>query len=241
MVLPRFLFIALLLTLGIVQAVEMLMSPLGVFGAVVGFGISLPLFLIKSLLLVLLHYSCWKLLPMGYRKLDPALSTLGLCIPLYNLYWGFVTLPALGEGFDRCLQNNQLARGMDKKVLGGVYACAVLINTIAFFLPPLGSVSSLLTFIVFLLYYIDILRGAELINQMQGAVQEPQAMQVKPMQRLLRLAHEQQGQLSFAQVSMHMELEADAVNELLDHAQRDGYAEIGNDPETGAIRYYFDL
>ncbi|MEM8639938.1 MAG: hypothetical protein AAGG51_14155 [Cyanobacteria bacterium P01_G01_bin.54] len=241
MVLPKFLLIAIISTLGIVQAIEMLMSPFGIFGAVIGFGISLPLFVIKFLLLLLLHYSCWKLLPAGYRKLDPAATTLALCIPLYNLYWMFVTLPALGEGFDRCLQNNHLERGMDKKNLGIVYACALLINTVLSWLPLVGTASSLLAFIVFLLYYIDILRGAELITQMQGTMQGSQPVQLNPMQRLLRLAQEKNGRLSFAQVSMHMELEAEETNTLLDHAQRYGYAEIGNDPETGAIRYYFDL
>ena len=36
-------------------------------------------------------------------------------------------------------------------------------------------------------------------------------------------------------------LEPDALKEVLEEAERIGYAQIGNDPDTGAIRYFFDI
>jgi TM2 domain-containing membrane protein YozV len=62
-----------------------------------------------------------------------------------------------------------------------------------------------------------------------------------PMQRLLRAADANDGVLSLAQAAMHTELELPQVKQLLFEAERDGIVEIGNDPETGAIRYHFDI
>jgi TM2 domain-containing membrane protein YozV len=65
--------------------------------------------------------------------------------------------------------------------------------------------------------------------------------QMTPMQKLLLAAKEQGGQLSSAQAAFYTELEPAALKQLLDEAQRYGYAEVMNDPETGAVRYQFDI
>jgi len=62
-----------------------------------------------------------------------------------------------------------------------------------------------------------------------------------PMKMLLKAAKENGGQLSIAQAAMYTDLEPEEVKKLLEDAQRSGYAEITNDPKTGAIRYQFDL
>lgn len=68
---------------------------------------------------------------------------------------------------------------------------------------------------------------------------EPPA--VSPLHRLLRIAQEQGGTLSAAQVALYTGLEPEAVQSLLQEAQRYGYAEVCNDPQTGAVRYRFDV
>lgn len=62
-----------------------------------------------------------------------------------------------------------------------------------------------------------------------------------PMQKLLKAANDNGGSLSMAQAVLYTELELTEVQELLREAQRHHLAEITNDPETGAIRYQFDL
>ena len=44
-----------------------------------------------------------------------------------------------------------------------------------------------------------------------------------------------------AQTALHVQLEPEEVKKLLQEAQRHGFAEIGNAPHSGAIRYYFDV
>lgn len=70
---------------------------------------------------------------------------------------------------------------------------------------------------------------------------ETSSVSVSPMQKLLRAAKEHGGQLSIAQATMHTELDPQDVKLLLQEAEKNGLAEVGNDANTGAIRYRFDV
>jgi len=61
------------------------------------------------------------------------------------------------------------------------------------------------------------------------------------MQKLLRAAKYKNGVLSLAQAAMLTELEPEPLKVVLEQAVREGYADIENDPTSGAIRYRFDL
>ncbi|KAM3093231.1 NINE protein [Phormidesmis sp. 146-35] len=76
------------------------------------------------------------------------------------------------------------------------------------------------------------------LKQLQST-QSP--VSVTPIQKLLRAAKDNGGQLSLAQAVMHTELEPEEVKQLLQEAQKNGFAEISNDPKSGAIRYHFDV
>lgn len=78
------------------------------------------------------------------------------------------------------------------------------------------------------------------LKQLQTA-ESPIAASATPMQKLLKAAKENGGQLSIAQAAMHTELEPQDVKQLLQDAEKSGFAEITNDPNTGAIRYRFDI
>lgn len=62
-----------------------------------------------------------------------------------------------------------------------------------------------------------------------------------PMQKLLKAARDNGGTLSIAQAAMHTELEPEEIKKLLQEAENNHFAEITNDPSTGAIRYRFDV
>jgi len=61
------------------------------------------------------------------------------------------------------------------------------------------------------------------------------------MQLLLRAAHANGGNLSKAQVALHTGLSPERVEALIQAALHSGYADVTNDPESGAVRYVFDL
>ncbi|BAU13320.1 hypothetical protein LEP3755_38590 [Leptolyngbya sp. NIES-3755] len=81
---------------------------------------------------------------------------------------------------------------------------------------------------------------APLREQLPAQPTDPTAS-LSPMQKLLRAAKEQGGQLSIAQAAMHTQLEPEHVQALLMEATKAGFAEVMNDPKTGAVRYHFDV
>jgi hypothetical protein len=68
-----------------------------------------------------------------------------------------------------------------------------------------------------------------------------QTPQPNPLQQLLQVAHQQGGALSEAQIVLHTGLAPDQVKQALQEALRLGYADVSNDPKTGAVRYVFDI
>lgn len=258
------LFIAIIIVTSIVQLSLSLLGFFGIFGAAIGIVALIPLLVLNAALSALLHFSCWNSLPAGYRKKDPLTTSLLLLVPIFNLYWIFVTFPSLGRGFDQCLASNQLDTGMKKEMLGTFYACAILIEFLTGWIPIISGLVSLSVLVLFLLYYIDIIKASGDIGKMQGRLVMQPAHNLAgtasapinnsgfasndyieqpgtPMQKLLRLAKHYNGELSMAQMTMHMHIEKEALKQLLDEAQRDGYVDIVNRPETGMIRYQFDI
>jgi TM2 domain-containing membrane protein YozV len=66
-------------------------------------------------------------------------------------------------------------------------------------------------------------------------------LQADPMQLLLKAAHANGGKLSKAQVAMHTGLSPERVEALIQAALHSGYADVMNDPDSGAVRYVFDV
>ncbi|MEA5447372.1 TM2 domain-containing protein [Leptolyngbya sp. CCNP1308] len=62
-----------------------------------------------------------------------------------------------------------------------------------------------------------------------------------PMLLLLKAAHANGGKLSKAQVALHTGLSPERVEALIQAALHSGYADVTNDPDSGAVRYVFDL
>ena len=66
-------------------------------------------------------------------------------------------------------------------------------------------------------------------------------IELTPLHRLLEAASTRQNVLSFAQAIMVTGLNPDQVEQVLNEGMKKGIIHIGNDPESGAIRYYFDI
>ena len=62
-----------------------------------------------------------------------------------------------------------------------------------------------------------------------------------PLIKLLKAAAANNNILSVGQAIIVMELPVEQVKELLNKAVKEDLAHIGNEPETGAVRYYFDI
>ena len=87
----------------------------------------------------------------------------------------------------------------------------------------------------------------EYISLNIGKVKVPELLAIdsvsalSPMHQLLKVAKNNNNVLSQAQAVLLTGLDPELIDLTLNEALKRGYAEIGNDPETGSVRYYFDL
>lgn len=65
--------------------------------------------------------------------------------------------------------------------------------------------------------------------------------EIDPLVKLLKAAANNNNVLSVGQAIIAMELPKEQVQKLLNQAVRQELAHIDNEPETGAVRYYFDI
>ncbi len=62
-----------------------------------------------------------------------------------------------------------------------------------------------------------------------------------PMIQLLQAAANHKNMLSVGQAMLALQMSQEQTEKLLMKAMRQGLAHVDNDPETGAVRYYFDI
>lgn len=86
-------------------------------------------------------------------------------------------------------------------------------------------------------------KTAQLLKQVKKNLETSprQSQPSDPMLKLLKAAAANNNVLSIGQAMIATELSVDTVERLLQQALKQGIAHIDNDPETGAVRYHFDL
>ena len=70
---------------------------------------------------------------------------------------------------------------------------------------------------------------------------QPEKINRDPMYKLLKAAAAHKNVLSIGQAMLATELSHEEVDKLLQEALKKGIAYVDNDPETGAVRYHFDI
>jgi TM2 domain-containing membrane protein YozV len=86
-------------------------------------------------------------------------------------------------------------------------------------------------------------KTAKILQQVQKNLETSpsQTNHSDPMLLLLKAAAAHNNVLSLGQAMIATELPADTLEKLLKQALKQGIAHIDNDPETGAVRYHFDI
>ncbi len=70
---------------------------------------------------------------------------------------------------------------------------------------------------------------------------KPEQKSQDPLIQLLQVAAENNNTLSVAQAMISLDLPLEEAEKLLGKAVKKHLAHIGNDPDSGAVRYYFDI
>ena len=86
-------------------------------------------------------------------------------------------------------------------------------------------------------------KSESLLRQKSKSYNSPEITkkEIEPIVKLLKAAAANNNVLSVGKAVILMELPIEQVRALLNKAAKEDLAQIDNDPETGAIRYHFDI
>lgn len=89
-----------------------------------------------------LHYQCWKQVPGEFRSLEPKKAAGLMLIPLFNLYWAFVAMPALADSIERweLAEGDRTGSGGVIRAVAKVYATVILVTTVLTIVDPYPGV-----------------------------------------------------------------------------------------------------
>ncbi|MDJ0713570.1 MAG: hypothetical protein QNJ54_05055 [Prochloraceae cyanobacterium] len=120
---------------------------------------TLPILVIDIVFWSILHYSCWQAIPEKYRATTPGKAVGFLFVPLFNLYWAFISFPSLVIGLQRAeKKRNIVNKNHNSYKLGVAYAILFVLRWLLVFLPIsiLDIVVDILDVVVYMLFYISI-------------------------------------------------------------------------------------
>lgn len=135
-----------------------------VFAGIVGLAL-IPTVLFCSIL----HFQCWHSLPLEYRATSPGKAVGFLFIPVFNLYWAFVSWVKLADGFEVWQRESKVPMRYTMRGLGitqAVFFCLpYLLLPLPLYLPyPIISMISIAlgvaSLTVFGLFYFNVVAAA---------------------------------------------------------------------------------
>lgn len=92
-----------------------------------------------------------------------------------------------------------------------------------------------------LMYSININEELSRQKTTSSSLSQNKKKELEPMLKLLKAAAVNNNVLSIGQAIISLELPPEEVEKLLQKAVKQDLAHIDNDPETGAVRYHFDI
>jgi len=122
----------------------------------------------------ILHYQCWHALPIEYRATSPGKAVGYLFIPVFNLYWVFVSWVKLADGFEVWQRESKATMRYTMRGLGitqAVLFCLSFLLLPLYLQYPFISIAiGIASLTAFGLFYFNVVAAA---NQMiTGKVDE---------------------------------------------------------------------
>ncbi len=121
-------------------------------GPVLLFLVLIPLVLFY-IFFMMLHHRLWSVLPPQYRTTTPGKAVGFLWIPCFNFYWGFVSWPQLATGYLNWQKECRRSNPVDVYGLTIAYAVLFILQILLFWVPILGFLVSIASFVLFILIY----------------------------------------------------------------------------------------
>lgn len=120
----------------------------------------LPVFIGSMVPFVILHHQLWKTIPPRLRVTTPAKAVGFIFIPVFNIYWAFITWPKLAEGIAQALGNPE----EDLQQLAIWYAVVFSVSCLSIFIPDgfeyFSIVMTIAELVTFILLYRELSQKA---------------------------------------------------------------------------------
>lgn len=128
--------------------------------------LGLPLFIVALVFVSLLHHRCWESLPSRFRVTTPSKAVGYLFIPLFNLYWAFISWPKLADGLLAWQKTQRTSVLTDARGLALSYAILFVCSMTLGLIPGVASLISIGEVVVLFVMYGKIVPA---INDMSSA------------------------------------------------------------------------
>jgi hypothetical protein len=115
--------------------------------------IGLPISVLATIFTCILHYNCWQAVPIKHRRTTPGKAVGYLFIPFFNLYWLFISFPALAKGFSNYAREAKDTEIGDQSNLAIAYAVVTIFSLGFSFINGLASVMLIASLILFIVFY----------------------------------------------------------------------------------------
>ena len=124
----------------------------------------LPVIILGLIFLSVLHYRCWKTVPLEFRATTPGKAVGFMFIPFFNFYWAFISWPKLSEGLSKW-QRSAGVIPSNTRGLGVTFAVLFVCHMTLGLIPVLGILIRIAMVVIFIIYYLKLTRG---LNGMLG-------------------------------------------------------------------------
>ena len=113
---------------------------------------------------MMLHYRCWKAIPVDNARTTPGAAVGLLFVPFFNFYWVFVSYAGLAEDCANALGSRSSSRGLGITLGILEITCCTPLADIPLMIIPLG----LAYFTVWLVYTLRIVAGANELTRRES-------------------------------------------------------------------------
>lgn len=107
-----------------------------------------------------LHFKLWKSLPSDLRATSPGKAVGLMLVPLFNLYWAFVTWPKLGQGMIQWQKRRNVRSPMNFTALGYMVAALYTSSFLFWQYPLLSLLLTVASVLVEVAFYYQVTTAA---------------------------------------------------------------------------------
>lgn len=111
---------------------------------------------------MILHYKCWQALPSQFARTTPGKAVGMLFVPFYNFYWVFPSVVGLAQDYRAWAAKTGTSGVKNYYGIGLALSVLFICQWVLIWIPILGGLLALASFVLWILFYMEIVKYANL-------------------------------------------------------------------------------